>query len=137
MGWSQDEDREAAANLPPLPEFPLGLSARKVRANMTSVELDAMMYHNRVIGAFVSEHNCVTGELRPNERAILRLAAGLDAWCRYMREEASSPFGAQEVTRPLFNALNDALNHGTGRLDARTLHEWSRDLLIACGVDTD
>lgn len=118
-----------------LPDFPQCL--RIIRVEPNSRILDPAAGHNLVIGSWVMEHQGMTGLslLTTDERAILALAAGLDSWCRYKREDAASPFGSEEVTKPLYRAFFEALNHETGRLDCRTLSDWANQLMQALNID--
>lgn len=97
--------------------------------------IDWVRVHNNAIADFQREGMGATNSLQKAERAILGLAAGINAWVSSNHDGASDGYGAPNVTVPLLQAFHDALNYDLGRLDGGTLSGWVGSMYARCGLD--
>lgn len=95
---------------------------------------DWVRIHNAAIADFQREGMGATNSLRKSERAILGLAAGINAWVG-SSDGADDGYGAPNVTYRLIAAFGHALNFDLGRLDGGTLSSWAQSILTRCGID--
>lgn len=74
------------------------------------------------------------GSGRPEEFAILAVAAGIARWCEV---HSPDPFGAGEIVWPLISTFRSALNFDCGRLSCGDLDAWAADLARAWCINPD
>lgn len=98
---------------------------------------DWVRRHNAAIADFQREGIGATNSLQKAERAILGLAAGINAFVSGNHDGASDGYGAENITVPLIQAFVHALNYDLGRLDGGTLSDWAGSVLARCGLDDE
>jgi hypothetical protein len=103
------------------------------RPVMPSQLANHVIRHNYCVTIFSSRPANLNGP----ERAILRLAEGINAWITLRDAEARTDYGRQDVTYPLLTAFKSALNLDCGRLDAGTLSDWADATLRSLGINPD
>lgn len=103
--------------------------------SLASIERDNVCRHNSAVHDFIKAGVGATNNLRTSERVILTMCAAFETWCG--DPEASTGYGAEHITFPIYNALVNMLNLDCGRLDCGSLSAWLITQCERVGMDPD
>jgi hypothetical protein len=89
--------------------------------------------HNRAVIAYHRSMVGATSDLRPNERAILGLAQGIEAV--FSHDDMGEDYYSHDIVQQLLGAFHDLLNYDLGRLDGMALSDWAGEIAARVGME--
>jgi hypothetical protein len=96
--------------------------------------LDHARRHNRALANFGNSY-VGRNTYQRQEHAVLSLLVGIEEFVKWFDAESlQSPFGVEEIVKPMLAAFSTVLDHDTGRLDCGTLDAWRQTVYDRCDV---